>query len=169
MDDRSYGLIAAPPAPLNAPPPPDRRGVGRILLHLITHAEAYPLPPPEVSSDLAMLPAPQRIYESLRLAALETEFSLSQYGHLRALAKLACRIAVVVGIVSLCLGAVLACVSVVLAAIVTITGQLLTILWNLLEAALLLVALLAIGVVLLVAVRLLTRRADAGGQVRRRV
>ena len=168
MDDHTRALIPAPPAHLAAPPS-DRRNLGRILLHIITNVEVEPLPPPVVLPDLAELPTLQRVYECLRLAALDAEQALSPGGHLRAIAKLACRVSVAAGVLSLCLAAVLAFVSVVLAAVVIITGQLVVILWNLLEAALLLVALLAVGAVLLVAVRVFTRRAGTAGHVRHRV
>ena len=166
MDENFQALVPSRPVRL-AIPPPDRRKLGAILWQVISAVEAAPVPPPEVAPALSSLPPVVRLYECLRLFLLDAEYSLSPDGGLRGIAKLACRVAVVVGILSLSLAVVLACISVLLAAAVTITGQLVLILWNLLEAALLLVALLAIGIMLLVTVRLLTRRADAGGQVRR--
>ena len=157
MDERTTGLIPAPASALDYQQP-DRRGLGRILLHIITNVEVQPLPPPAVRPDLAGLQAPQRVYECLRLAALDAEQALSPGGHLRAIAKLACRVSLVMGIIALCLAGVLASVSVALTVAVTIAGQLVQILWLLLQAMLLLIALLALGAGLLLGVRLITRR-----------
>jgi hypothetical protein len=102
------------------------------------------------------MPPVLRLYECVRLFLLDVEYSLSPLGHLRGLAKLACRIAVAVGILALCLAAILACVSVVLAVVATIAGQVVSILWLLLQAVLLLIALVVIGVLILLAVRAAT-------------
>ena len=166
MGNSSCDPVPSPSAQLA--PLADRRSLATILWQVVSSVETKPLPPPVVP-DLDQLPPLLRLHACLRLFLLDTEFALSPDGGVRGLAKFACRISVVAGILSLCLAVVLACVSLVLAAVVTVTGQLVTILWNLLEAALLLVALLAIGVVLLVVVRILTRRSEAGGQVHRRV
>jgi hypothetical protein len=103
------------------------------------------------------MPPPVRLYECLRLYLLDVEQALSPGGQLRGLGSWACRVAVAAGILSLCLAAVLVCVSLVLAVAVTITGQIVLILWNLLEAAMLVLALLALGALLLLAVRVVAR------------
>ena len=157
MDNLSHGIIRAPTSALDRQPQ-DRRGVGRILLHIITHAEAHSLPPPEVPPDLIRMPTALRVYESLRLAALQAEYALSPHGHVRALANLICRIAVVIGMVLIAAAGILALASLVLGVAVVVAGQLVTFLVLLLKAVLLLLALLAIGLGLLFVVGMVTRR-----------
>ena len=157
MVDQVRSLVRSPPTQL-ARRLPDRRGLAGILWQVVRSAEAIPPPPPTVPSDLADMPLLRRVYESLRICLLDVEYALSPGGQLRGLGRWACRITVAVAILALCLAAVLGCVWMVLAIVVTITGQLVLILWQLLEAVLLLIALLVIGAMLLMAVGSAARR-----------
>ena len=135
----------------------DQRGLGAILMHLLTTIEAKPVPPPSVPADLSNLPPLLRIHGCIRLFVLDLEFSLSAGGQLRSLAKLACRISLAVGILSMFAAAALACVSVIVAIAVAIAGQVVLLLWYLLEAAMLVLALVVMAIVLFMVVGLIVR------------
>ena len=155
MDDPTRALVRGPPAQL-VRPLPDRRGLVVLLWQVLTSVETTPLPRPSVPPDLADMPVLVRVYECLRLYLLDVEFALSPGGQLRGIGRWACRISVAVGILALGLAAMLACVSLVLAVAAIIVGQVVAILWGLLQAILLLIALLVIGALLLMAVRTAT-------------
>ena len=146
-----------------APLPPDRRGVAIILWQVLIAAEATPLIPPEVPANLAEMPPFLRLHSCLWLFLLDVEYALSPGGQLRGICKLACRISVALAFLTLCLAGVLACVALVLAIVVVITRQLIVILWNLLIAALLVIALLALAAVCLFVVRMLVRERENRG------
>ena len=156
MDEDSAPPI---PSPRESPAvlPPDQRGVAIILWQVLTAAEATPLAPPQVPANLADMPPLLRLHACLRLFLLDVEYALSPGGQLRGICKLACRISVALTFLTLCLAGVLACVALVLAIVVIITQQLVVILWNLLMAALLVIALLALAAACLFAVRMLVR------------
>jgi hypothetical protein len=156
MDDERHALSPRPPNQL-ATLPPDRRGLWRILWQVVSSVEATPLSRPEVPPDLSQMPPLARLHGCVRLFLLDVEFALSPGGQLRGLAKLTCRIAVAMGMLLLMAAGVLALVSLVLGIAVVVAGQLVALLWSLLQAVLLIAALLAIGVGLLLAVRLATR------------
>ena len=140
-----------------SPLPPDRRGVGIILWHVLTAAETTPLPTPDVPANLVEMPPVLRLHACLRLFLLDVEYAISPDGQLRGICKVACRISVALAFLTLCLAGVLACVAMVMTIAVVITGQLVVILWNLLMAALLVIALLALAAACLFAVRVLIR------------
>ena len=137
--------------------PPDRRGMTVILWQVLTQTEMTPLSRPEVPSDLPQMSPLLSIHACLRLFLLDIEYSLSPGGHLRGFCKLACRISLALAVLTLCLAGVLACVSLIMAIVVIITGQLVVVLWNLIISALLVIALLALAVACLFAVRMLVR------------
>ena len=136
----------------------DHRSIGFILWQLLTTIEIKPVPPPTVPEDLATLPTLLRIHACVRLFLLDIEQSLSPGGQLRGLARLACRISIAIAIIASCAAAALACVAVVVTIAAIITGQLVLLVWNLLQAALLLLALLAVATVLFLAVGFLARQ-----------
>ena len=146
-------------------PPPmvhDRRGLPVLLWQVLTTTETAPLDPPAVPSDLADMPPVLRIHACLRLFLLDMEYAMSPGGQLRGLVKMTCRISLIVAFWALCLAAVLACVSVALAIAVVMTGRLVTVLWNLVTAALLMVALLILGAVLLWVARAMAHASRGG-------
>ena len=155
MDDPTRALVRGPPAQL-VRPIPDWRGLWVLLWQVITSVETTPLPRPSVPPGLADMPPLVRVYECLRLYLLDVEYALSPGGQLRGIGRWVCRIAVAVGILAMGLAAVLACVALVLAVVAIIVGQVVAILWGLLQAVLLLIALLVIGFLLLLAVRAAT-------------
>ena len=155
MDDPIRALVRGPPAQLTKPLP-DRRGLVVLLWQVVTSVETTPLPPPSVPPDLTEMPPLVRVYECLRLYLRDVEYALSPGGQLRGIGRWACRIGVAVGILALSLAAMLACVALVLAVVAIIVGQVVAILWGLLQAVLLLIALLVIGALLLLTVRAAT-------------
>lgn len=148
-----------PPSPAGlVRQPPQTRGIGAILWHLVTASNAHPLAPPAVPPDLMDLPPVARVHACVRLYLADIEYAMSPGGHLRGLVHLTCRIAVVLGIILLCAAGVLALASLVLSVALVVAGQLVLLLERLLQAALLLVALLAIAFGLLLAVRVAARQ-----------
>jgi hypothetical protein len=146
------------------------RSVSIILWQLLTTIEIIPVPPPAVPENLTSQPLLLQIHGCVRLFLLDIEHAISPGGHLRGLTRLACRIGLVAAVISLCASAILACAAVVVSIAEVLTGQLVLVLWHLLQAAVLLMALLATATLIFVIVGFFarTRRSDSSGPEYRR-
>lgn len=158
MADTPKHLIPSSPTCRDPPPQPvDRRHVMTILWQLFVSRPTQSLLRPAVPSDLGDMSSLVRIHACLRLFLLDIEYSLSPGGHLRGFVKLLCRLSIIIAVLAVFAAGVLACLALVLTVIATITHQLVVILRELLDAALLIVALLVIAAGLVLAAKRCSR------------